>query len=582
VADERELSAAAPKLGSGALQLRRSRAQVELDIRDRRQAIALYEAKARNALEQGREDIAREALRWKVFSQKKLSQLDAELRELAQDEPLPKRPDAPARTDRPPNTALSPGPSPSALIAIAQQEIRWDQGPGGAAMRAMTKDNRDLDQALRDLTTARRATDRQAISSATRRLQSAAISLESHVTAAMAAPPRPDAESQRLWARTLVNTHTAAVNARAYAQNPDQARLTQIGEAARASQADMKQIAAHSRAIAAALKQHSAHRGTDEEHNRPKAKPGASGISVKDQALQPTAATPAPKNNLPSLESLLVQLDSLTGLAPVKADVRQIIDMARVSQMRQAAGLPVAQVSRHLVFTGNPGTGKTTVGRLLAQLYSAIGILRTGQLVEVTRSDLVAGYVGQTAIKTTAAVTRALGGVLFIDEAYSLARASGSGQDFGLEAIDTIVKMMEDNRDQLIVIAAGYSHEMTNFINANPGLPSRFPHIIHFPDYTNNELIAIFAEMCRQNKYDASGETFSSLRQYIANLPREQGFGNGRLIRNIFEAALTRQASRIIATGESNLTHLALSDLGLPPTDPHDGNTSSAPPGPYI
>jgi SpoVK/Ycf46/Vps4 family AAA+-type ATPase len=583
--DERGPSGLPPELGSATAQAGRSRAQVEQAINNRRQAITVYEAKARAALEQGREDLAREALRWKVFYQKKLAVLEAEYGELAQDAPPatpPERRDAPTRTDRSPNTALSPESPLSVLIAIARQSVRWDQGPGGAAMRAMTRDNRDLDKALRDLITARKAAGRQAISSAARRLRSAAISLESHVTAAMAAPPRPDAESQRLWASALVNTHTAAVNAREYAQNLEQVRLTQMGEAASASSADLKQIAERSRARSKALQQHNAHRVTDEQHNRPKASPGASGISVKDQAPQTPAATAGLKNSVPSLESLLAQLDSLTGLAPVKADVRQIIDMARVSKMRQTVGLPVAQVSRHLVFTGNPGTGKTTVARVVAQLYAAIGILRTGQFVEVTRSDLVAGYIGQTAIKTTAAVTRALGGVLFIDEAYSLARAGGSGQDFGLEAIDTIVKMMEDNRDQLIVIAAGYSHEMIDFINANPGLPSRFPRIIQFPDYSNDELVAIFAGMCNQDKYDVTPQTLSSLREYIANLPREQGFGNGRMIRNLFEAALARQASRIIATGESNLTHLTLSDLNLPAANPYDSDTTSAPRGPYI
>ena len=223
-----------------------------------------------------------------------------------------------------------------------------------------------------------------------------------------------------------------------------------------------------------------------------------------------------------SLDVLLGQLDGLTGLAPVKAEVRQLIDMVRAEQMRRAAGLPVSQVSRHLVFTGNPGTGKTTVARLLGQLYAAIGVLGTGQLVEVARSDLVAGYVGQTAIKTTEAVQRALGGILFIDEAYALTRSSGSGQDFGQEAVDTLVKLMEDHRDELVVIAAGYSEEMAQFISSNPGLPSRFPRMIRFPDYSTGELASIFTSMCERDRYQVSADALDGLRQYLAR-PRAPG-----------------------------------------------------------
>jgi len=265
-----------------------------------------------------------------------------------------------------------------------------------------------------------------------------------------------------------------------------------------------------------------------------------------------------------SLDELLSELNVLTGLGPVKASVRQLVDMARVEQMRREASLPVTQISRHLVFTGNPGTGKTTVARLLARLYMTIGILKSGQLIEVSRADLVAGYVGQTAIKTTEAVERALGGILFIDEAYSLSRATGRLQDYGQEAIDTLVKLMEDHRDELIVIAAGYKEEMTQFINSNPGLPSRFPHTIDFPDYATDELLAIFLQMCARGKYEVSAETANVLHRYLDGLPRNQGFGNGRLIRNIFESTLARQASRIIAASSSNLTQLTSDDLWLP------------------
>jgi len=283
-----------------------------------------------------------------------------------------------------------------------------------------------------------------------------------------------------------------------------------------------------------------------------------------------------------SVDVLLGELDGLTGLAPVKAEVRQLIDVVRAEQMRRAAGLPVSRVSRHLVFTGNPGTGKTTVARLLGQLYAAIGVLGTGQLVEVTRSDLVAGYVGQTAIKTTEAVQRALGGILFIDEAYALTRATGSGQDFGQEAVDTLVKLMEDHRDELVVIAAGYGQEMAQFISSNPGLPSRFPRMIHFPDYSTGELVSIFTGMCERDRYQVSADALDGLRQYLARLPRTREFGNGRLVRNLFEAALARQASRVVASGGTDLTTLTLQDLGLPDLPSPDHEPGQAPTGPYL
>jgi hypothetical protein len=260
------------------------------------------------------------------------------------------------------------------------------------------------------------------------------------------------------------------------------------------------------------------------------------------------------------LDDLLLQLDALTGLASVKTEVMKLIAMVRVGQMRQAEGFPVTQVSRHLVFTGNPGTGKTTVARLLGRLYAAIGILPTGQLVEVTRSDLVAGYVGQTAIKTTEVVNRAVGGILFIDEACALTR----DVDFGQEAVDTLVKLMEDHRDELVVIVAGYGEEMAQFIHANPGLPSRFSQTIQFPDYSTDELITIFKGMCDHDRYQVSNAALDDLRHYLETLPRTREFGNARLVRNLFEAAIGRQASRIVASGSSDLITLTPADLGLP------------------
>ena len=194
----------------------------------------------------------------------------------------------------------------------------------------------------------------------------------------------------------------------------------------------------------------------------------------------------------------------------------------------------------------------------------------------------MAGYVGQTAIKTTEVVERALGGVLFIDEAYALTRVGGLGHDFGQEALDTLVKLMEDHRDDLVVIAAGYGQEMAQFISANPGLPSRFPRAIHFPDYSTDELISIFAGMCHRDKYEPAEDVFDGLHRYLSGLPRTREFGNARLVRNLFEAALGRQATRIVESGSSELTHLTLADLGLPKAGEPDQASTHTPAGPYL
>ena len=213
--------------------------------------------------------------------------------------------------------------------------------------------------------------------------------------------------------------------------------------------------------------------------------------------------------------------------------------------LRRERGLPVLDTSRHLVFTGNPGTGKTTVARLVAQIFRTLGVVEKGQLVETDRSQLVVGYIGQTATRVREVFDKADGGVLLIDEAYALAR--GGERDFGIEAIDTIVKLVEDRRDSVVVIAAGYPDEMADFINANPGLTSRFPRTIAFADYSDDELVAIFSSQADKAGYRCSPEVVARVRAWFEAQPRGKGFGNGRLARNLFEEAVGRQASRLVA-----------------------------------
>ncbi len=247
-----------------------------------------------------------------------------------------------------------------------------------------------------------------------------------------------------------------------------------------------------------------------------------------------------------SLDELTGELNSLVGLDKVKNDVAQLVNFLKVQKMREAKGMAVQPLSRHLVFYGNPGTGKTTVARLLSQIYKSLGILSEGHLIETDRAGLVAGYVGQTALNVREVVSEAIGGVLFIDEAYTL--STGGDNDFGREAIDTLLKMMEDNRDDLIVVVAGYTDKMSAFLQTNPGLRSRFNKYLEFEDYTPEQLVEIFELFCTNGGYKLSSTTHDDLIKLFSVLyeTRDKTFGNGRLARNLYEMTINNQANRIV------------------------------------
>ncbi len=287
-----------------------------------------------------------------------------------------------------------------------------------------------------------------------------------------------------------------------------------------------------------------------------------------DSATAPSGGRPpVPVADPEPLAEVLSELDALIGLAPVKAEVQLVADLLTVQRLREDRGLTSVPTSRHLVFTGNPGTGKTTVARLVGRIYASLGAVTRGHVVETDRAGLVAGYVGQTAAKVTEVVTSALDGVLLIDEAYALTRSSGGaagGGDFGQEAVDTLVKLMEDHRDRLVVIVAGYPEEMTDFIASNPGLSSRFPRTIHFPDYTTAELLAIATHQADRSGYRFTDEGLSALRAHLDAVTRGRGFGNGREVRNLFEATMTSHAQRVVgidAPCDDVLTELTGADV---------------------
>ncbi|HNM03873.1 MAG TPA: AAA family ATPase [Leptospiraceae bacterium] len=259
------------------------------------------------------------------------------------------------------------------------------------------------------------------------------------------------------------------------------------------------------------------------------------------------------------LEDLLAELNGLIGLKKVKEEIDNLINVIKIEKIRKEKGLSVPDKSLHLVFTGNPGTGKTTVARILSRIYKALGVLSKGHLVETDRTGLVAGFVGQTAIKTTELCNSALDGVLFVDEAYAL--AEGGENDFGREAINTLLKFMEDNRNRIIVTVAGYTHNMEEFIAKNPGLKSRFNTYIHFDDYTPDELMMIFSKTCKSMKLHLTEDAEKKLKEIFQKAydERDDKFGNGRFARNLFEKVYRRQANRLVLLTE--ITEEALSEI---------------------
>ncbi|OZM72137.1 hypothetical protein CFN78_16490 [Amycolatopsis antarctica] len=296
-------------------------------------------------------------------------------------------------------------------------------------------------------------------------------------------------------------------------------------------------------------------------------RPESSGtVPVASEEPETTRKSPGKQRRRQS--GPLAELDELVGLAGVKQEVNALVNLIKMGQRREQMGLPMPPMSRHLVFAGPPGTGKTTVARLYGAVLAELGILSDGHLIEVARADLVAQIIGGTAIKTTEVVTKALGGVLFVDEAYTLtSQSGGSGPDFGQEAVDTLMKLMEDHRDELVVIVAGYSEQMDTFLASNPGVASRFTRTVEFPNYSVDELVTITTGLCHKHQYQLSVDGVAAVRDYFDRLPKGKTFGNGRVARQLFESMVSNQASRLAQEPEpegSTLSTLTAADLGQP------------------
>ncbi|MFJ5531074.1 right-handed parallel beta-helix repeat-containing protein [Streptomyces sp. NPDC093261] len=281
----------------------------------------------------------------------------------------------------------------------------------------------------------------------------------------------------------------------------------------------------------------------------------------------------------------LAELEALVGLESVKREVTGLINLNKMTQRRQEMGLPMPPMSRHLVFAGPPGTGKTTVARLYGAVLAELGILSQGHIVEVARADLVAQIIGGTAIKTTEVFNKALGGVLFIDEAYTLTNQSrGTGPDFGQEAVETLMKLMEDHRDEVVVIVAGYSAQMDQFLASNPGMASRFARTVEFPNYSPEELVTIVRGLCAKHYYELSPSALEALDRYFEDVPKGDTFGNGRVARQVFEEMISKQASRLAAEppeDDSELSILTGADVITVPVDPGGAKGGTASPAPH-